>query len=354
MKPDPAADLLARARSAAAERPAGASGRAVGVLGRYVPMEILAALGADPMLMTSGATRANAQEGEALVRADSCALCRSFLGAGRTGLLAAGSACDQQRRTLEIFGRRGGDVLSFGVPRTASHNARERYIDAVLRLAGEVGRRLGTALQPETLRTEAARYAAMRARLKALRPRLSFSGFLQLTSDCFLLGAERALAILDDARLPERPGPAARLFLAGSCLAREDASFVEILDPLEADIVDDLAAFPGAMLDVSVPIDADDAREVIAAYFDQPDIGRRPNDDYYDHLRRRVAESGAHGVIFRHLRFCDLNAGEKMRVKEALAPLPVLFLDDEHVSEAEARTRTRLEALLEGILCRQA
>ena len=358
--PDPAALVAERA----AARAAGAPGRSVGIIGRYVPPEIPAALGLEPALLAFPVSAEGAAPGEAWARSDSCPLCRAALspppaGEGwirRLGLVIAGTACDQQRRMLEAFGRcHQVPVFSFGVPRTCSENARRRYFGQLERLVGELEGRFGVRLEPEELRAAAETHRRLRARLLRLRPGLSFARFAGLVADCLFLGAGRALELLGAAEPPAARPPEVRLLLAGSCLGREDAALLaEALAPLGADFVADATASLAGPLEVEVPAGAGDLAALAAAYFDQPDIARRPNDAYYAWLRRKAASARADGAVFRFLKFCDLNAAEQLRVRDALAPLPVVFLDEEGGAGEAARRRTRLEALLEGVRCRGA
>ena len=302
--------------------------------------------------------------GDELVRNDSCALCRGLLGAPgagagwmkRLGLVAAGTACDQERRMVESFARTHGiPVRAFGVPRTLGENARGRYRAQLARLASTLESLAGARLDPTRLREEAARHRESRRRLRALGGRLPFGEFLGLVEDCLFLGARRALALLDETVDPEGRKPSVRLLLAGSCLDRSEAAELDaVLEPAGAGIVDDVTAFPAGWLDLEVPADGDALEALADAHFAQPDPGRRPNDAWLAHLGRRAKSARADAVLFRFVRFCDTNAAEQLRVKEALAPLPVFFLEEDASSGADARRRTRLEAALEALSCRRA
>jgi benzoyl-CoA reductase/2-hydroxyglutaryl-CoA dehydratase subunit BcrC/BadD/HgdB len=357
-------DLAALAAELAAARAAQVSERSVGIIGRYVPPEIPAALGLEPALLTFSAGPAALREGEAFARTDSCPLCRAALGGllgteawvRRLGLVIAGTACDQQRRMLEALGRYHQiPVFAFGVPRTCSANARRRYGEGLERLVRELEGRFGVRLEPDRLRAAVESHRRLRARLLRLRPSLGFGRFAELAADCLFLGAARAPELLDGADPPAADPPETRLLLAGSCLGREDAAFLaEALAASGADFVDDATGLLAGRLEVEVPSGTADVATLAAAYFDQPDIARRPNDAYYSWLKRKAVSSRADGVVFRFLKFCDLNAAERLRVREALAPLPVVFLDEEGGPGEAARRRTRLEALLESIRCPRA
>jgi len=357
-------EVAAHAAELAAERAGLISGKVVGVFGRYLPPELPAALGLDPAVVAFPTSAGAMRRGDDLVRTDSCRLCRAMLGAPedeapwvrRLGLLAAGSACDQQRRMIESFGRLGAvEVFAFGVPRTTGENARQRYGEQLDRLARVLEAKSGVRLQENSLRAAVDGYRRLRARLREFRPRLPFAEFVGLVADGFFLGPERALPLLESAGTGGRREPPVRLLLAGSCLGRSDArQLAEALPAGEADFVDDATGTVAGVLETEVPSGTKGLAGVATAYFGQAEIARRPNDAYYAHLLRKAAEVRADAVVFRFVKFCDVNAAEALRVKAALAPRPVLFLDEEPGGGAQARRRTRIEALLEGLRCRRA
>jgi benzoyl-CoA reductase/2-hydroxyglutaryl-CoA dehydratase subunit BcrC/BadD/HgdB len=137
-------------------------------------------------------------------------------------------------------------------------------------------------------------------------------------------------------------------------VARDDLVFAREIAGHGADIVADETRLLGGFLDVEVPAAAETLEEVARAYFRQPDIGVRPNDAYFTALKKKVESTGVDGVLFRCLKFCDVHFGEQRRIREALAPLPVLLLDDEYDAAARPRRETRVGAFMEMLRCRKA
>jgi len=84
------------------------------------------------------------------------------------------------------------------------------------------------------------------------------------------------------------------------------------------------------------------------AYFGAiPSVFSRPNSRLYRWLARELPASGARGVVLLRYVWCDLWHAEAARLREWLK---VPLLDIDLVGrEALARSRTRLEAFLEGI-----
>lgn len=345
------------------ERLEAVSDRTVGVFGAYVPFELLLALGLDPVLLTFGGSPGAMQAGERFVRSDACPFCRSQAGEvesapwlKKLGLIVSFSACDQERRMLETLVEfHGLEVLQAAAPRTRTENALGRYVEDLEHLHAEITYRFGVRLTPAGLREGVGRVRSLKARLRALRSRLPFADFATLAYGCFLVGVDRARNWLDELEVERFAPPAIRLLLAGSCVARDDLVFArELAAHHDADIVGDRTRLLGGVLDLEVPEEAETLEQVASAYFHQCDIGARPNEAYYAALKREVAAAGVDGVLFRCLKFCDVNSGEQRRIREALAPIPVLFLDDEYDAAARPRRETRVGAFMEMLRCRKA
>ncbi|MBN2490007.1 MAG: 2-hydroxyacyl-CoA dehydratase [Planctomycetes bacterium] len=353
----------ARLATRVAARTAGDLSRAVGVFGGYVPLELPLALGLEPLVLSFGGSPQAMQLGEKYVRADACPFCRSQVGVaeaapwlGRVAFLAAFSACDQENRMLETCGRfLDLEIQVAGAPRTRSPNALARYREDLERLRCRLEERFEAALETARLAGAVAKMRRLRARLRARRADLEFADFAELVQGCLMLGVDPALEFL--ASLEPKAPPAARplrLFLAGSCVARDDLVFARELAELGAEIVGDLTRLVGGLLACDVPEGTSTLAALAEAYFHQPDMGARPNDGYYAALAQAVEAVRVDGVLLRCLKFCDIHSGERRRVKEALEPLPVLFLDDEYDAAARPRRRTRLESFVEMIRCRKA
>jgi benzoyl-CoA reductase/2-hydroxyglutaryl-CoA dehydratase subunit BcrC/BadD/HgdB len=92
---------------------------------------------------------------------------------------------------------------------------------------------------------------------------------------------------------------------------------------------------------------ADPLEELADAYFDIPDVFRRPNHALYDWLGRELAARQVRGIIFRRYLWCDLWHAELQRLREWTA-LPVLEIDVAPDDlGASNRVQGRIEAFLE-------
>jgi benzoyl-CoA reductase/2-hydroxyglutaryl-CoA dehydratase subunit BcrC/BadD/HgdB len=95
-------------------------------------------------------------------------------------------------------------------------------------------------------------------------------------------------------------------------------------------------------------LDSDPMAVLADAYFGAiPSVFSRPNSALYQWLRRELPSSGAKGVVLLRYVWCDLWHAEVARLREWLK---VPLLDIDLVGrDAPERSRTRLEAFLEGI-----
>ncbi len=82
--------------------------------------------------------------------------------------------------------------------------------------------------------------------------------------------------------------------------------------------------------------------DYLAFYFYKiPCIMRRPNDFFYDYLKRKM--KGVDGIILKSLKFCDPFGMEKKRIEERLN-LPVLQLETSYTEETSLQLKTRIAA----------
>jgi benzoyl-CoA reductase/2-hydroxyglutaryl-CoA dehydratase subunit BcrC/BadD/HgdB len=96
-------------------------------------------------------------------------------------------------------------------------------------------------------------------------------------------------------------------------------------------------------------VQEDPLLELAQAYFEIPDASRRPNSGLYEWLKERLAETGAHGIVFHHYLWCDAWRAELARLKEWTS-LPVLGLDsDGHGPTDIARLQSRIRAFMETL-----
>jgi benzoyl-CoA reductase/2-hydroxyglutaryl-CoA dehydratase subunit BcrC/BadD/HgdB len=74
----------------------------------------------------------------------------------------------------------------------------------------------------------------------------------------------------------------------------------------------------------------------------------RPNSETFSSTAEELRSAGAHGLIVKTLKFCDLWFTEKARMKEAFQ-LPVLVLDTAFSSGEIERTAVRVESFVQSL-----
>jgi benzoyl-CoA reductase/2-hydroxyglutaryl-CoA dehydratase subunit BcrC/BadD/HgdB len=292
----------------------------------YVPAEWIAAHGLEPVRVTPARTdRAPA----ALDRQGVCPFVRSFVAGALAwpgpATLVVTTTCDQMRRAFDIAARAGAvPAFLLNVPSTwQTVAARRLYLDELNR----------------------------------------FSGFLVCAGGARPSDQQLAEVMFahDDARaLPSgaatsthglRTHPAIPVALLGGPLCREDYAIFEmieacggcvLLDAIESGMCGQRRAFDRRRLREEPLL------ELADAYFDRiRDVSRRPNDGFYEWLRRELAKSDIRAVIVHRHLWCDLWHAEVGRLREKTG-LPVLDLD---ASDGEAidssRGRNRIGAFME-------
>src|SRR4030042_1583395 len=89
--------------------------------------------------------------------------------------------------------------------------------------------------------------------------------------------------------------------------------------------------------------------ELADAYFNGiHDVSRRPNDEFYRWLIRKLIEVDVRGIIFRRFLWCDLWHAELARLKEQIK-LPVLDIDVTGDDDNKHREGNRIGAFLETL-----
>ncbi len=352
----------------AAARAAGR--KVVGCLCLYVPVELVAAVGAIPVRLQHGGFAAE-QAGEKYVRSDACSFCKSCLGNFESDPLhrlcdavIGVSTCDMMRRMPELVQRNFGiPAFSLYLPRTAEplpHRLAE-FERQLQWLAGELGKLTGHEVTAAGLAAAAAQYDRLRAALRsadetrrAMPPGIAGSTMLDLVALGNLLGPEAAAELAEAATAQPQPGPRQagrpRLALGGSIVTEDDRWLLELVEE-RADIVTDFLCTGTRWFaeDLGSPAAGDGLAALARYYYSRvPCAHRRPNDAFFEYARQRARGFSAQGVIYKTLLYCDPWALEHTRLVDELG-LPVLHIDSTYSIENREQARTRVEAFLENL-----
>lgn len=337
---------------------------AAAVMCRFFPMSLLAGLGLRPVRITGGMGEGANAVGERFVRPDACSFCKSVLGGFALGQGLAGSVkvviglytCDMMRRTLE---RLALDlevpVFPVQLPATRTENSRDYYVAQVVRVLADFSDHLGVEIDFSKVRD----YAREREKTANLLGKAFETGdasplaaFKMLRTFGYVRPEALSSFLCKEADSLKSNKKELKVVVAGSTVTEEDDTVFRVIEENGAGAVDwtcsGLKALFTEKADDSVP-DEKLVERMAAQSFDQPVCARnRPNDDMYDDLRSVVEKTGARGVIFKTLKFCDLWFTEKERAVREL-DVPVLVLDGSTADAEEERTTNRVESFLESL-----
>ena len=238
---------------------------------------------------------------------------------GDAAAIVVTSTCDQMRRGSDLLAARAGTpVFLLDVPAVPGTPSAHAYYRSELE-------RLG-------------RFLAAKGGSELSKRRLS---------DVMRQSAARRM----DGSTESRPGAGVPVALIGGPVAQPDRALLQLMESLGAAVVlngleDGERTKPAAFS--LRELDADPMAVLADAYFGTiPSVFSRPNSGLYQWLNRELPSSGAKGVVLLRYVWCDLWHAEVSRLREWLK-VPLLDIDLVG-QEALARSRTRLEAFLEGI-----
>ncbi len=246
-----------------------------------------------------------------------CPYASAFLSEAETGdfdVVVATTTCDQMRHIPEIA-ETDCSIFLMSVPSTwQSPGSFRLYIRELERLGAFLSAESGVA--PDA--------TALAEVLQAAEARRDQTG-----SQTTIPPGRVPIAITGGPLLPSANGLVSEIERAGG---------VVVLDATESGKMSMPARFDRRRLQ-------DEPFQVMAeAYFAIPDIGRRPNSQYYSFIERELSAHDVSGLIIQRHTWCDLWHAEVQRLKE-WAPIPVLDLDGGH--SADARSKTRIQAFME-------
>ena len=277
----------------------------------FVPQEYISACGMTPKKLIAASSASRTPPG---VCTYAHAFATEAAAASSASAIVMTTMCDQMRRRAEIISRTSDTpVFLMNVPHTwQTPAARELYIKEIKRLGAFLEMHGGQVPTPEHL----AEVMSANESACVVEPRPAPTGIpiallggpLPESSPILdLIGKAGAYVALDGTETGERTRHA--LFDSGR--VRED--------PL------------GALAD---------------AYFTIPDPFRRPNDAFFEWLKRGIEQRGVCAVIVRRYVWCDNWHAETQRIRE-LTDLPFLSIDVGDEGDDPARLLTRLQCLVE-------
>jgi benzoyl-CoA reductase/2-hydroxyglutaryl-CoA dehydratase subunit BcrC/BadD/HgdB len=276
-------------------------------------------------------------------------------------------SCDGARRTFDIFEHYIGDIPAqfVDVPK-ASDDLSVSYFRKQLVLFKDFLEKLrGEMISDEALAGSIVRYNRDRELLRRL--------YRIIASQPLILGADELMQIIDlnatirkdeankvlerlcakceksGESLPSGTlGSSRRVFISGNMF--DSLPLLGFIEECGGLVVGDDFCFGGRYGQIEIAEEGDPLTALAEGYLSRVPCGRMENNaDRFDFLLEEVKRTGAQGLIYTSLKFCDHFLVDYPALKELLdrKGMPSLFLEGEYFSFAAGQVKTRVEAFLE-------
>ena len=138
-----------------------------------------------------------------------------------------------------------------------------------------------------------------------------------------------------------------RVMLTGSLL--DGGSLIRLVEELGGEVVASDLCTGGRVLE-EVSLSSDPLRSLSEAYLKKTPCARMYDTERrISHIKKEVDRTGAQGVLYFSLKFCDPYLYEAPAVEKALRQMgvPILFIEGEYAGKVSGGMRTRVQAFLE-------
>ena len=339
--------------------------RAMGILCRYAPAEMVHAAGWTPVRLRGNS--APLRHADAHLQSFTCALCRSTLDqllAGELTFLAGtvlAHTCDAMQAQADLWRMHappptGDFVETVMLPaHLGAPSARPYLLAELARFREALAAFSGRPLTDDDLRASIALYDETRrlvAALQSHRDRLSAAQFFAVLDAAQVMPPEecnpllRALLTDLESVPPRRGGP--RLFLVGAVL--DEPRLLDLLDGLGVRVSGDDLCNGSRFFRGQVGAQGDPLTNLADYALQQAPCPAKyhPDHDPGAALVEQAQQAEADGVVFVIEKFCEPHAFDYALARPALeqAGLPALLLEMEQTPSLEA-LRTRLQAFAE-------
>ncbi len=339
----------------------------IGVMPAYFPLELIEAAGGYPVQLWGN--NLPIEKADAYLQSYCCSVARSVMElelweiAHMVKTYAFTSLCDTLINLREIYRRVfTKPTLELSIPITRTEEARHNYLASVVKSVTDGLEEItGNKITPESL-THAAklhgRTRALQRRLYRIRSEkpgiIKNHDFYTAIKTGFFLPADVYNRMLEDllqnlAGLEGDKGNRPKLLLSG--MVFDPLEIYKIFDELEAWVVDD--DFANGRRTVSKgELNTDNLVEGITDFLFKPApccCIYNPDNDRHPYLLDKVKESGADGVLFWYIKFCEPDAFDRPQLMKHLkdADIPVAFIDLELTMTNFDAVRTRIGAFCE-------
>lgn len=361
------------------KKESGEAKKIVGSFCLYVPEEIVAAAGAIPVGLCSGADWATDKVEEHLPR-NTCPLIKSFAGfklgevcpyIESSDLVIGENTCDGKKKAYEFFATQK-DMYVVDIPHVHNDTTLEVWKGEVKKLAHKLEEECGTTITAESLKeaiknTNAKRKAL--ARLSATRAAdpVPISGLDSLLTvqaafmdDCArLTGAINDMAAECEQRVAAGEGVAPkgtkRILYTGTPMAVPNWKLFNIIEKAGGVVVGEEACTGSRYYKDLVDESGETVDEMLDAiaerYFGINCAIFTPNTGRMEDIVKMAKDLHADGIIDCSLQFCTLYETESFTVKAAAeeAGIPFMHITTDYANEDAGQLTTRIEAFLEMI-----
>ena len=359
--------ILQEARKIAPEP----SGRlSIGFTCTYIPIEVLEAAGLRPHRITP---EPSSEKADAYLDPNFCPYVRACLGKALdggydelSGIVVANS-CDAMRRLHDAwryYSPRGFHFL-LDVPRIATSEAVRYFRSGLEDLVSSLQSHFDLEIGEDTLRQAVEEVNQTRALLDKLlswrrqgRVEMSYGDLLEildkqweLPREAYNYALERVIESGSRAVSRRPKGP--RVLITGSIL--DGRGLIDLIEDLGATV----SGVDSCLAERVVPhvdLEKDILGSLARSYLNKIPCARmKDSKKRAEYLVRRMRETGAEGLIYMGLKFCDPYLYEWPYLMEEmqLRAVPVLFLEGEYRGHIGGGLRTRVQAFLEMLEARK-
>jgi len=339
----------------------------IGVMPAYFPMELIVAAGGYPVQLWGN--NLPIEKADAYLQSYCCSVARSVMElemrdiAHMVKAYAFTSLCDTLINLREIYRRVfSKPTLELSIPITRTEEARHNYLGSVVKSVTDGLEEItGNKITPDSLDKAAKLYGRTRAlqrrlyRIRREKPGIVKNhDFYTVIKTGFFLPADVYNRMLEDLLqkldgLEGHNGSRPKLLLSG--MVFDPLEIHKIIDESGAGVVDD--DFANGWRTVSKgDLKVDNLVEGITDFLFNPApccCIYNPDNDRHPYLLDRVKESGADGVLFWYIKFCEPDAFDRPQLMKHLKDenIPVSFIDLELTMTNFDAVRTRINAFCE-------
>ncbi|NNL78099.1 MAG: 2-hydroxyacyl-CoA dehydratase [Desulfobacterales bacterium] len=339
----------------------------IGVMPAYFPMELIDAAGGYPVQLWGN--NLSLENSDAYLQSYCCSVARSVLELELRGIAkmvkayAFTSLCDTLINLREIYRNIfSKPTVELSIPITRTAEARNNYLESVVQSV-VVGLEAitGQKMTPENLQQASKRFGRLRAlqrrlyRIRHENPGLVKNhDFYTVIKSAFFLPADIYNRMLEDLltdldKLKSDDNNRPKLLLSG--MVFDPLEVYRIFDESGVCIVDDDFA-NGWRTVAKHDLKTENLAQGITEYLFNPVpccCIYNPENDRHTYMLKKVKESGADGVLFWYIKFCEPDAFDQPQLMKRLKDegIPVASIDLELTMNQFDQLKTRINAFCE-------